>query len=114
VKRKEQPILVVGECRLDFVLYGVALIAEQRALIRRLYRFAFLVLPLVGDRVDLRVPFPLARKLDTRKFRIEGVADTLDLPKRIEAVGLGQLFGDRWALLGLRCRRHDQRWHAEG
>ena len=114
VKREDQPILIVHECRIDFALYGIALAAELRALIGDLHRFAFLIFPLVRNRAGLRVPFPRVRKCDTRKFQIEGVADSLDLPKRIEAVGLGDLFGNRWALLRPRRRSEDQRQHAEG
>ena len=114
VQREEQPILIVDECRIDFVLYGIALAAELRALIGNLDRFAFLIFPIVRDRVDLRVPFPRARKFGTGKFHAPDVADSFDLPKRIEVVGLGHLFGNRWALLRPRRRREDQQQHAEG
>jgi hypothetical protein len=91
---------------------SIALAVELRALIGHLQRFAFLVFPLVGDRTGLRVPFPRASNFDSarpsierlhvpRKFCVPGVADSLDLPKGIEAVGLGHLFGNRWELLRL-------------
>src|SRR5205814_375068 len=114
VEREDQPILIIDECRIDFVLYGIALAAELRTLIGSLHRFAFLVFPLVRNRIGLRVPFPRARKFDAGKFRVEGVADPLDFPKRVKAVGLGHLFGNRWALLRPRRRGEDQQQHAEG
>jgi hypothetical protein len=48
-----------------------------------------------------------------RKFCVPGVADSLDLPPRIEAVGLGHLFGSRWELLRLGGCCKDQCQHRE-
>ena len=108
MQREEQPILVIEENRID-LLDVIALAAELRALIGNLHLFAFLSFPLKRDRVRLRVPFPLAGNCDSarpsierfflpRKLGVPGVADALDLPKSIEAVGLGHLFGERWEL----------------
>lgn len=66
----------------------------------------------MGDRAGLWVPFPRASNFDSArpsierlhvpsKFCVPGVADSLDLPKGIEAAGLGHLFGNRWELLRL-------------
>src|SRR5262249_16422102 len=45
---KEQPILIVEESRINFVLHDSGFVAELRAQVRQLYGFARLVLPLVG------------------------------------------------------------------
>ena len=45
---EEQPILIVEESRINFVLHDSGFVAELRAQVRQLYGFARLVLPLVG------------------------------------------------------------------
>ena len=72
------------------------MVSELRALIADLDRLAFLVFPLIGDRVGLRAPFPFAD--DFAITGIPGVADRLDLPKRIKA-DLGDLLDNRGALV---------------
>src|SRR5215831_7952181 len=99
MERKQQPILIIGERRIDVLLDGIALARELRAPIAGLYRIAFLVLPLVGDRVGLRAPFPRPGNAATRSFDIPGIADRLDLPEGVKSVVLGDLFGNRRGLL---------------
>src|SRR5262249_61639813 len=96
MQRQDQPILIVDESRIDLGLYGIALAVELRALVGNLHRVAFLVLSLVGDRVGFWMPFPRSGRDEARNT--EGVADGLDLPKRIETVGLVHLLCDRLEL----------------
>src|SRR3954447_14269822 len=95
VEWEEQPILVIDERRFDFAFYRVTLAVELRALIGDLDRVAFLVFAFVREGVGLRVPFPTAGNGTAGTFRIESKTDPLDLPERIEAVGLGHLLRNR-------------------
>ena len=77
MKGQQQPILVVEEVRIDVLRHA----GRLRALVSDLQRFAVLVLPLIGDGVGLRVPFPAAENVDAGTFHIEGVANSLNLPE---------------------------------
>src|SRR6266550_1749949 len=99
MKGEEQPILIVDEGRVDFVLHDGRLAAELRAQVRKLHRLARLVFPLVGDLVGLGLPDPRSREFDPGEVGVERVADTLDVPERIEAIGLADLFGNWRSLL---------------
>src|SRR5215467_621258 len=108
---EEQPILIVEESRINFVLHDSRLAAELRAPVRKLHRLTLLVFPLIGDLVGLGLPDPTSRNFYLAQICVEGVADRLDLAKRIEAVGLGNLIGDWRALLrpgGCSKDRHPQ------
>src|ERR1700751_5330131 len=109
MEREQQPVLIIGEFRIDLLRYDIALAGELRPLIGNLYRLAFLVFSFVRDPVSLRAPFPRARNLATGSVHIKGVADGLNLSEQIKAVGLGDLFGIRGALLRLGlCLRSKQ------
>src|SRR4030095_1645586 len=65
-----------------------------------------LVRSLVGDLVRLRLPDPGTGELEPRQLEVKRVPDRVDLPPRVETVGLRNLIGDRWALLRRhRCQR---------
>src|SRR5439155_13411765 len=107
MKGEEQPILIVDEGRVDFVLHDGRLAAELRAQVRKLHRLARLVFPLVGDLVGLGLPDPRSREFDPGEVGVERIADTLDVPERIEAIGLTDLFGNWRSLLSPgACSKH--------
>src|SRR5438093_3287513 len=107
MKGEEQPILIVDEGRVDFVLHDGRLAAELRAQVRKLHRLARLVFPLVGDLVGLGLPDPRSREFDPGEVGVERIADTLDVPERIEAIGLADLFGNWRSLLSPgACSKH--------
>jgi len=90
MKREEQVVLIVDESRIDCVLHESGLAANLRAQVHKLHRLARLVFSLVGDPAGLGLPHPRSRKFE-RSFRVEVVADRLDLVPRIETVSLGNL-----------------------
>src|SRR5437660_9414154 len=99
MKGEEQPILIVDEGRVDFVLHDGRLAAELRAQVRKLHRLARLVFPLVGDLVGLWLPDPRSREFDPGEVGVERIADTLDVPERMEAIGLADRFAIGGSLL---------------
>src|SRR6516162_7470137 len=74
---EEQPILIVEESRINFVLHDSGLAAELRAQVCKLHGLTRLVFPLVGDLADLGLPDPRSRNLDLAQIRVEveGVVD---------------------------------------
>src|SRR6516162_9765577 len=58
VQRQDQPVLIVDESRIDFLLYCIALALKLRALIRNLDWVALLILSFVSDRIGFWLPFP--------------------------------------------------------
>src|ERR1700757_1785181 len=97
---EEKPIVIVDESRIDFIFHGVGLAPELGAYVGNLDRFALFILPLVGNLVGLGLPLPRVSKFEySGDFPIPGVADRFDLPKRIETIGLGDLFENWRALL---------------
>src|SRR5215467_12656429 len=92
MKREDQPIIIVGETGIDLLLHVVRLAAKLRAHVRHLDRLAVLVFTLVGDSVSFGLPGPGPRDFEYRK--VEGVADSINLPERIQAISLGKFFHD--------------------
>ena len=75
--------------------------AEPRPQVSQLHGVTRLVFPLVGDLAGLGLPDPRSRNFDLAQIRVEGVADPLDLAKRIETIALGN-----WSAIGERfCAR---------
>src|SRR5262249_33532912 len=96
---EDQPILIVDETRVDFFLYGVGLAAELGAHVGNLDRLTLFILSLEGDLAGLGLPDPGPRGFEPGEIYVEGVADRIDLPKRIETEGLRDFFrGWRTAL----------------
>src|SRR5438105_7067605 len=108
MEREQKPVLIVEETRIYFFLHDRALACKLRARVRDLDGVASLVLPLVRDLVRLRLPDPRAGDLQLQRGQIDvaRVANRVDLTKRVETIGLGNLVGDGRALLRRhRCRR---------
>src|SRR5260370_25292364 len=83
----------VGERGIS-LLIGV--VVDLGALVGHLDRLTVFVFPLERNLAGLGLPLPLARSFkESRNFSVPGVADRLNLPKRIKAIGLGDLF-DNW------------------
>jgi hypothetical protein len=55
---EDQPILIVHESWIDFVLHVGRLAVELRAQVGDLYGFAVLIFTFEGDLSGLRLPFP--------------------------------------------------------
>src|SRR2546421_3325440 len=104
MEREQKPVLIVEETRIYFFLHDRALTCKLRARVRDLDGIASLVLALVRHLVRLRLPDPRAGDLQLQGGQIDvaRVANRVDLTKRVETIGLGNLVGDRRALL----RRH--------
>src|SRR5207237_5888972 len=106
-----EPVLIVLESVIDLFLHDRALACKLRTRVRDLDGVTGLVLPLVRDLVALRLPDPRTGELQLQRGQIdvERVADRVDLTKRVETIGLGNLVGDGRALLRRhRCRRTKQ------
>src|SRR5581483_109719 len=97
---EQKPVVVVDESRFDFILDVVWLAAELGAHVTDLDRLAVFILPLEGDLAGLGLPFPRVRQFeDSGNLPIPRVADGINLAIRIQAIGLGNLFENRRALL---------------
>ena len=108
MEREQKPVLIVEETGIDFVLHDRALACKLRTRVRDLDGVTGLVLPLVRDLVRLGLPDPRTGEFQLQRGQIdvERVADRVDLTKRVETIGLGNLVGDGRALLRRhRCRR---------
>src|SRR5215470_8930020 len=90
---KEQPILIVVETWIDFFLHVVRLAAELRAHVSNLHRIARLVFSLIGDPVGFGLPDPALRDFESGQIYVEGGANRINLPERVEAIGLSNFFG---------------------
>src|SRR5437764_3854806 len=99
MKGEDQPILIVDETRIDFVLYSIALAIQLRALIGNLHRLAVLIFSFIGDLPGLGLPNPRMGDVHSGELYVEGVADRVDLFERIKAIALGNRFGDGRVLL---------------
>src|SRR5437868_14055457 len=104
MEREQKPVLIVEETGIDFFLHGRALACKLGARVRDLDEVAGLVLTLVRHLLRLWLPDPRAGDLKLQRWQIDvaRVANRVDLTKRVETIGLGNLVGDRRALL----RRH--------
>ena len=60
MEREQEPIIIVGETRIDFIFHDVGLAAELGAHVCDLDRFAVFILPLIGDLAGLGLPIPRA------------------------------------------------------
>src|ERR1700692_2383846 len=110
---EKETIVIVDESRFDLVFYGVGLAAELRALVGNFDRLAVFILPLVGDLVGLGLPLPCVSKFeDAGDLPVPGVADRIDCPVRIEAVGFDDLLENWWLLCRRRCSKNKDQ-HAE-
>ena len=65
MQHEEQPVIIVAESRIDFILHDVGLAAELRTRVRYLHRFAVFIFAFVGNQVRLGFPFPAARKIQS-------------------------------------------------
>src|SRR5262249_25786178 len=94
---EDQPILIVDEGRIDFFLHVFRLAAELRTYVRGLHRIACLIFSFVADSVGFGLPDPAPRglKFECGKVYVEGVADRLNLPPRIETISLRDFFRGR-------------------
>src|SRR5882762_7417993 len=90
---EQKPIVIVDESGIDFVFYGVGLAAELGAQVGSLDRLTVLVLSLVGDFVGLGLPLPRTGDTYSGELRVPRITDRFNLPERIKAIGLGNLFG---------------------
>src|SRR5260370_34777264 len=90
----------VDESWLNLLLHIGRLAIELRLKIGRLHRVAILILSFVGNLASLGLPLPHVSSFEeSGDFRIPGVADCFNLPVRIHAIGLGNLFENRRAIL---------------
>src|SRR5689334_12645901 len=100
MERKDQPILIVDETRINFLLDVFRLAVELGAYVCNLHRIARLVFSLKGHSVGFGLPGPCPGRLELecRDVYVEGVADRFELPKRIQTKSFGGLFGN-WRFL---------------
>src|ERR1700722_15361380 len=105
---KPQPILIVVETRIDFILHVVRLAAELRTHVGNLYWIAVLVFSLIGDPVGFGLPDPALSDFESGKIYVEGGADRVNLPERVDAISLCNFFGGWRALLRPRSRSQNQ------
>src|ERR1044072_7353987 len=109
MERKQQPVVIVDERRIDFVLHIVRLAAQLRTQIGDLYGLTVLVFSVIGDLILLWLPNPGMRDIHPGKLCVPRIANRLDLPKLIKPIGSGNLcdvegrsrrslFGSRWWL----------------
>src|ERR1700751_519810 len=108
MERKEQPILIVVETRIDFILHVVRLAAELRAHVGNLYRIACLVFSLIGDPVGFGLPDPALSDFESGNVYVEGGADRINLPERVDAISLSNFFGGWRTLLRPGSRSQNQ------
>jgi len=99
MEREEQPILIVDETRVDVVLHIGRLFVQLRANVCSLDGLAVLILSFERDLPGLGLPNPCTGEIHSGELSVEGVADRINLPERIKTIGLGNLFGNRRALL---------------
>src|SRR6266403_2807622 len=93
---EQKPIIIVDEARVDVVLYIGRLAVQLRANVCSLYGLAVLIFSFIRDLVGLGLPNPRTGEIHSGELCVEGVADRINLPERIKAIGLGNLFGDGW------------------
>src|SRR5438445_13200218 len=97
---EQQPVVIIHERRLYLVFHGVGLAVELRAQVGNFDWLTILIRSLEGNLAGLGLPLPNVRKLEESwDLTAPGVADGVDLPERIKAIGLGNLFYHRRALL---------------
>ncbi len=90
---EQKPIVIVDERRIDFVFYRVGLAAEFGPQIGNLDRLAVFILPLVRDLVGLGLPNPRMGEIHSGELCVPRITNCFNLPERIKAIGLGNLFG---------------------
>src|SRR5436309_15031894 len=96
MKGEEQPILIVDEGRVDFVLHDGRLAAELRAQVRKLHRLARLVFPLVGD-PSCRPRDPSAARPRSRAGRSALVSKTRHAAEvRLDCASTREVFWMDW------------------
>src|SRR5580704_10333574 len=101
MEREHQPILIVHESWIDFVLHVRRLAVELRPQVRNLHRLAILIFSFKRHLSRFRLPFPRMSqlKVERRQIYAPGVADPFNLPPRIDTKGLRHLFDNWWTRL---------------
>src|SRR6185369_8255979 len=103
---EQQPVVIVDERRIDFVLHIVRLGVQLRTQIGDLYRLTVLIFSIIGDLILLWLPNPGMRETHPGKLCVPRIANRYDLPELIKPIcsgnlcdvegrGLGSLFGIR-------------------
>ncbi len=111
MQREEQPILIVDETRVDVVLHIGRFAVQLSANVCSLYGLAVLIFSFIRDLPGLGLPNPRTGEIHSGELCVEGVADRINLPERVKAIGLGNLFGNGRALL--RAGRYSKDQHSE-
>src|SRR5262249_29568775 len=113
VEGEDEPIIVVDERWLNFVLHVGRRAIDLRTLVANLDRLSFLIFSLKGDLTGLGLPGPGAGKIELRagKVDVKGIADGVNLSPRTTPVGLGELLDNRWT--GLCLGRAGQETHRQ-
>src|SRR6185369_9331852 len=92
MERKQQPVVIVDERRIDFVLHIVRLAVQLRTQIGDLYRLTALIFSFIGDLILLWLPNPGMREIHSSgKLCVPRIANRFDLPELIEPIGSGNL-----------------------
>src|SRR5262249_53554519 len=86
MKREQEPIIIVHESRIDFVLDGVGQAAKLRTDVCGLYGLAVLILSFIRDLPGLGLPNPRPGDIHARELYVEGVADRINLPVGVKAI----------------------------
>src|SRR5262249_51651107 len=79
VEWEDQPVLIVDETRVDFLLDVVRLAVQLRANVCGFYRLAFLIFSFVGDPIGFGLPYPRSGEFESGN--VEGVANGINLPE---------------------------------
>src|SRR5262245_25726494 len=88
---EQQPVVIVDESRINFVLHIVRLAGYLSAEICSLYWLTVFVFSFKRDFVGLGLPDPNARDIHAWEGCVPRIADGFNLPERIKAVGLRNL-----------------------
>src|SRR6516162_4153152 len=99
METQDEPVIVVDESRLNFIFYVGRRAVELRPIVGDLHWLAVFVLALVGDLAGLGLPLPGTGDLELGQIYVERIADRINLPPRIQTIGLGKLIDNGRARL---------------
>src|SRR4051794_15099361 len=91
MEREQQPVVIVDERRIDFVLHIIRLAVQLRTQIGDLYGLTVLIFSFIGDLILLWLPNPWMRDIHSGKLGVPRIANRFDLSELIKPIGSGDL-----------------------